>query len=89
MCDKRVGNAVTLLSPHVTCRILRHICPDQVDIMVLYSSDSLNRTIGGVAPEQMESMIADEITVSNEATTNSEVDLQFNLVFVGPVSNTI
>ncbi|CAM9959250.1 unnamed protein product [Scytosiphon promiscuus] len=56
----------------------------QVDVMVLYSSDSLDRAAwGGVTAEQMETLIADELPKATEATMNSEVDLEFNLVHTG------
>lgn len=58
----------------------------KIDVMFLYSSDSLTRVIGGVTAEQMETLIADELPEATTAAENSEIDLEFNLVHAGPVS---
>lgn len=54
--------------------------------MFLYSSDALARVVGGATAEQMETKIANELPKATEAATNSEIDLQFNLVHAGLVS---
>lgn len=54
--------------------------------MFLYSSDGLARVVGGSTAAQMETKIANELPSATEAATNSEIDLQFNLVHTGPVS---
>jgi len=51
--------------------------------MVLYSAEGLEKL--GVTEEQMETKIADEMSLSNEVATNSMVNLQFNLVHVAKV----
>lgn len=53
--------------------------------MFLYDEAALERGIA-VTPEQMETLIADEIPASNEAAANSLLDLKFNLVYTGLVS---
>lgn len=54
--------------------------------MFLYSSDALSRVVGGATADQMETKIANELPKATEAAVNSEIDLQFNLVHAGPVS---
>lgn len=55
--------------------------------MILYSTDALLNTVEGqVTAERMESVLPLEITYANQAMENSQVDLRFNLVHVGPVS---
>lgn len=56
--------------------------------MILYSSVALARVVGGATAEQVETMIASELPEATEAAANSEIDLQFNLVHTGLVSNT-
>eukprot|EP00752_Nemacystus_decipiens_P018442 g16533.t1 len=52
----------------------------RIDVLVVYSASSLSRVVGGVTAAQMESLISDEIPTVNEAVTNSEIDLHYNLV---------
>lgn len=58
-----------------------------MDVLFLYSEDGLVRR--GVTAEQMETMIADELPLTNEATANSDVDLRFNLVHVAQVGGVV
>lgn len=44
------------------------------------------RDILGVSDSQMQSELADALITSNEAMVNSNVDLQFSLVRIEPVS---
>lgn len=60
---------------------------NQVDILFLYSEDGLN--VRGIQAEQMETLIADELATSNEATANSGVDLHFNLAHVAQVGDAV
>lgn len=61
--------------------------PTKIDVMILYSTDALLNTVEGqVTAERMESVLPLEITYANQAMENSQVDLRFNLVHVGPVS---
>ena len=71
----------------ITAALLSRAAPSvQVDVLVVYSAESLWRVIGGVTAAQMETLIADEIPTANEAATNSEIDIRFNLVHTAPVS---
>lgn len=56
---------------------------NQVDVLFLYSEDGY--ITRGVSADQMETMIAGELPLTNEATENSGVDLHFNLVHVAEV----
>ncbi len=51
--------------------------------MILYSQQGLEKL--GVTEEQMETKIADEMSLSNEVAANSMINLQFNLVHVAKV----
>jgi len=55
--------------------------------MILYSDKGLDRL--GVSAEQMETKIADELPVTNEAAANSLVDVRFNLVHTAMVSRVV
>ena len=44
------------------------------------------RDVLGVSDSQMQSVLADSVIIANEALTNSDIDLQFVLVRVEPVS---
>ena len=44
------------------------------------------RDVLGVSDSQMQSVLADSVIIANEALTNSDIDLQFALVRVEPVS---
>jgi len=70
--------------------ILRHIpglptSGKQVDVLALYNDKGLNRI--GVTPQQIETLIANELPRANEATANSLVDLRFNLVHTEKVGD--
>ena len=56
----------------------------QIDVMMLYTDD-VKPMLGGVTDAQLESMFAAEIASTTEALTNSDIDAEFRLVFVGPV----
>lgn len=60
---------------------------DKIDVMFLYSDASLTRVVNGATAAQMESLIANELPKATEAAVNSDIDLQFNLVHAGPVSD--
>lgn len=88
------SSSPVLLPPTRFFKILRRrvewcAAAKKIDVMVLYSEDALSRVFGGATAAQMETMIADELPKATEAATNSEIDLQFNLVHAGPVSNTL
>lgn len=51
--------------------------------MVLYDEAAL----APYSVQQLETIVADELPFANEATANSLVDLQFNLVHTGLVSD--
>lgn len=57
----------------------------KIDIMVLYSSDSLTKA--GVTDVEMKSMIKDAIGESNDAFRNSDIDLTVKLVHTQQVSD--
>lgn len=63
-----------------------HTVAKQIDVMVLYSPESLPRVVGGVTAEQMETLIADELPAATEAGVNSEISVNFNLVHTAVVS---
>ena len=52
--------------------------------MMLYTDD-VKTMLGGVTDAQLESTFAAAIASSTEALTNSDIDAEFRLVFVGPV----
>lgn len=51
--------------------------------MFLYSEEGLEKL--GVTEEQMETKIADEMSLSNEVAANSMINLRFNLAHVTKV----
>ena len=51
---------------------------------MLYTDD-VKTMLGGVTDAQLESTFAAAIASSTEALTNSDIDAEFRLVFVGPV----
>lgn len=57
----------------------------QISVMCLYS-EGARKYKAGITPEQMETYLATQYAITNEAAINSDVDLQFSLVHVGPVS---
>lgn len=56
----------------------------QIDVMFLYDEAAVGRTYG--VGEHFETLLADELPVTNEAAENSGVDVRFNLVHAGKVS---
>lgn len=62
-----------------------HALKQQIDVMVLYDEAVLTY----YSTQQLETQIAGELIYSNEATANSLVDLQFNLVHAGKASDGI
>ena len=52
----------------------------------MYMYTPSGRDILGVSDSQMQSVLADYVIIANEALTNSDIDLQFVLVRVEPVS---
>ena len=52
--------------------------------MVLYSVSALT-TLGGITPQQMETIILESLTGTNQAMVNSEVSVYMNPVHVGLV----
>ncbi|CAN0252790.1 unnamed protein product [Ascophyllum nodosum] len=55
--------------------------------MMLYTDD-VKTMLGGVTDAQLESTFAAAIASSTEALTNSDIDAEFRLVFVGPLPYT-
>lgn len=58
--------------------------PLQIDVMVLYSVSALI-TLGGITPQQMETVILEGLVGTNEAMMNSGVSAYFNPVHIGLV----
>ena len=56
----------------------------QIDVMVFYSISALT-ALGGITPQQMETIILESLTGTNQAMVNSEVSVYINPVHVGLV----
>lgn len=56
----------------------------QIDVMVLYSVSALT-TLGGITPQQMETVILESLVGTNQAMVNSGVSAYMNPVHVGLV----
>lgn len=56
----------------------------QIDVMVLYS-DLAMTTLGGVTPQQLETIILDSLAGTNQAMVNSGISAYINPVFIGLV----
>eukprot|EP00752_Nemacystus_decipiens_P010084 g8986.t1 len=82
---ERAGEPIRESAP-VTSRNLQSTV--QIDVMFVYDEAALERGFV-VTPEQMETLIADELPFSNEAADNSLIDLRFNLVHAGPLPYTV
>lgn len=52
--------------------------------MFLYTESALE-AYGDITDAQMETVLATAITSSNEAMSNSDIDLELSVVYVGPV----
>ncbi|CAN0357794.1 unnamed protein product, partial [Ascophyllum nodosum] len=53
-----------------------------IDVMYLYTQGGKD-LLGGISDAQMQTTLATALTTSNDATTNSDIDLTFSLVYVG------
>ena len=56
----------------------------QIDVMVFYSISALT-ALGGITPQQMETIILESLEGTNQAMINSGVSLHMNPVHVGLV----
>ena len=56
----------------------------QIDLMILYT-EGAKESLGGISDAQMETALAAAITSTNEAMTNSDIDLEISVVYVGTV----
>ena len=56
----------------------------KIDVMYLYTQGGKD-LLGGISDAQMQTTLATALTTSNDATTNSDIDLTFSLVYVGQV----
>ena len=58
--------------------------PPKIDVMYLYTQGGKG-LLGGICDAQMQTTLATALATSNDATTNSDIDLTFSLVYVGQV----
>lgn len=73
------GNARSPNRSSPTC------CPlTKIDVMYLYT-DLAMEYLGGVSDTQMQTNIATALATTNEAMTNSEIDLEISPVYIGSV----
>ena len=56
----------------------------KIDVMYLYTQGGKD-LLGGISDAQMQTTLATALTTSNDATTNSGIDLTLSLVYVGQV----